>query len=154
MRPPALFSSLTTSGPGRGLRSTTRPEPIVPMINVVFLLLVFFLMSATLSVPEPVETRLPEAEGAGPAEGGMISLFLGRDGVAAFGAERGEAALKAALAMHRGEGAGPLHLRADEGAPAEALTTLIAALAAAGVDELALITLPPHRNGAAMVEQP
>jgi len=29
-------------------------EPIVPMINVVFLLLIFFLMSAQIRTPRPV----------------------------------------------------------------------------------------------------
>jgi biopolymer transport protein ExbD len=48
-----------------------RPEPVLPMVNLVFLLLVFFLMVATLAPPPPVAIEPPRAEGvaagAGPA---------------------------------------------------------------------------------------
>jgi len=38
------------------------PESIIPMINVVFLLLIFFLMTAEIAPPEPFEVNLPTAE--------------------------------------------------------------------------------------------
>ena len=38
-------------------------ENIVPMINVAFLLLVFFLMTAVIAPPEPAEITLPSADG-------------------------------------------------------------------------------------------
>ena len=38
-------------------------ENIVPMINVAFLLLVFFLMTAVLMPPEPADIALPAANG-------------------------------------------------------------------------------------------
>ena len=41
------------------------PESVVPMINVVFLLLIFFLISAQISPPDPFETRLPVAQSDG-----------------------------------------------------------------------------------------
>lgn len=38
-------------------------ENIVPMINVAFLLLVFFLMTAVIMPPEPADIALPAANG-------------------------------------------------------------------------------------------
>ncbi|MBL4543543.1 MAG: biopolymer transporter ExbD, partial [Rhodobacteraceae bacterium] len=50
----------------------TRPrEPVVPMINVVFLLLIFFLMAAVIAPPEPFGVTLPRAAADDPpATGG------------------------------------------------------------------------------------
>lgn len=36
-----------------------RAESIVPMINVVFLLLIFFLMTAQIAPPDPFEVAPP-----------------------------------------------------------------------------------------------
>ena len=68
-----------------------RTESIVPMINVVFLLLIFFLMSARIAPPDPFEVAPPRADGF---EGGPLdpaaALFLGAEGDVGFGAARGE----------------------------------------------------------------
>ncbi len=45
----------------RGQRRSS--ENIVPMINVAFLLLVFFLMTAVIMPPEPADITLPAANG-------------------------------------------------------------------------------------------
>ncbi|WP_201150810.1 ExbD/TolR family protein [Rhodovulum sulfidophilum] len=72
---------------GEDDRQGTRGESIVPMINVVFLLLIFFLMSARLVPPAPFEAEPPRADGAEPAAGEM--LHLSASGDLAFGAARG-----------------------------------------------------------------
>jgi len=56
-----------------------RAESIVPMINVAFLLLIFFLMTAVIAPMDPVEIDLPGAVGASDAEG-EISLYVEADG--------------------------------------------------------------------------
>ena len=40
-------------------RPHTPRESVVPMINVVFLLLIFFLMTAQITAPTPVEVTPP-----------------------------------------------------------------------------------------------
>jgi len=118
-----------------------RPESIVPMINVVFLLLIFFLMSAQIAPPDPVEVSPPAAP-QDAAIGAGVTLFVGADGVVAFRDLRGEAALDAALAA-AGDG-DPFHLRADAGVPAARVAALVARIAAAGRDgALTLVTTPP-----------
>ena len=111
----------------------TRPESIVPMINVVFLLLVFFLMTAELRPAPPVEVALPEAAGA-PADA-AAGLIAAADGTLAFGDLRGEAALAAAAASPA-----PLTLRADRDLPGADLARLRAALAALGQGRVLLVT--------------
>ena len=56
-----------------------RSENIVPMINVAFLLLIFFLMTAVIAPRDPVEIDLPTAVGATDGEG-AIALFVQADG--------------------------------------------------------------------------
>lgn len=65
-----------------------RGESIVPMINVVFLLLVFFLMTSQLTAPEPFEVRPPQAATQTQAEAEPV-LFVSRDGRIVFDGEEG-----------------------------------------------------------------
>ncbi|MCC6303843.1 MAG: biopolymer transporter ExbD [Rhodobacteraceae bacterium] len=113
----------------------TRDDGIVPMINVVFLLLVFFLMVATLAPPEPFAVAPPAAAGApNGARAGGATLHVAADGRLAFEGAEGEAALAAAAAA-----AGPLELRADRALAAAALARLLARLAGRGREEVRLV---------------
>ena len=59
--------------------ASRRPENIVPMINVAFLLLIFFLMTAVIAPQDPVKITPPQGEGA-QSETGEIALYLEADG--------------------------------------------------------------------------
>lgn len=113
-----------------------RRENVVPMINVVFLLLVFLLMTARLAPPEPFAVDLPEAAGAAGAPG-PEALLVAADGRLAFGVLEGAAAIAAAVGADA-----PLILRADRGLPAAELARLLARLAALGQGEVRLLTRP------------
>ncbi|HDR29390.1 ExbD/TolR family protein [Rhodovulum sp.] len=114
-----------------------RADSIVPMINVVFLLLIFFLMSARIAPPEPFEAAPPRAAAQDPVAGD--TLYLSGDGALAYGAARGEAVF-AALAAR--DTVHPLVIRADAGVEAAALARLTARLAAEGQGALRLQTVP------------
>jgi len=78
---------------------------LLPMINVVFLLLIFFLISAQLAPPEPFAVTPPQAEAASEAQG-EFTLHLAADGILAFHdtqspAPDADAAVLAALAAQR-----------------------------------------------------
>lgn len=109
-------------------------ENIVPMINVVFLLLIFFLMSAQIAPPDPIEVTVPDST-ADAAPMDPNALYVGADGTLAYSGVTGDAAL-AALSGHDGV----LSLRADATLPAAKLTALLPRLAAAGVAGVELIT--------------
>jgi len=112
---------------------------IVPMINVVFLLLVFFLMTASLTPPPPLEITAPTADTphADPERG---TLYVDAGGGLAYGGALGDAAL-AALAADRP--VGPLPIHADASYPAADLARLLPQLAALGVTDIRLITVRP-----------
>ena len=128
-------------------RPRQRPESIVPMINVVFLLLIFFLMTAQIAPPEPFEVTPPEAEADMPATVELV-LHLSDAGGIAFGGIGGDGAIAAAAAKAGAGACGacdlpPLTLRADAGVPAARLAALLPALSAAGFAQIGLGTVAP-----------
>ena len=117
-------------------RRRHRADADVPTINLVFLLLVFFLLTATLAPPDPLGVAPPEGEGTAAPPGEAVSVAA--DGTLALAGARGEAAL-AALASRE---PGPLVLRADAGLPGEALAALLPRLRAAGATRIDLVLAP------------
>ncbi len=112
-------------------------EPIVPMINVVFLLLIFFLMSAQIAPPAPFDVTLPES-GAGERAAPADTLYMDEGGRLAFNAVRGDAVLDALAARATPDAA--LQIRADAGMEARALARLLPELAAHGVAKVEIVT--------------
>lgn len=113
-------------------------ENIVAMINVVFLLLIFFLMSAEIVPPDPITLDVPQAmPDDRPAPG--QPLFVGPAGELAYGEAVGDAALQALAAT---DPAATLTLRADKTLKAEELARLLARLAALGISDIQLVTAP------------
>ena len=113
-----------------------RGESIVPMINVVFLLLVFFLMTSRLAPPEPFEVVPPIAEDSGEGETAPV-LYLSSEGEIGFRDFRGEAAVAAFAAA--AEGGMTPWLRADAGVEAKAVARLMHELSSAGLTDVALV---------------
>lgn len=129
-------------------RRPHRPhEPVVPLVNVVFLLLVFFMLAGDLTAPPPLEVQPPRAPARpGPDPEERPTLHLGPLGTLGFEGERvSQAELDEALANRPPR---RLALRADASTPARVLLPLIAKLEAAGVEDLDLVTTwgPPARR--------
>lgn len=130
----------------------SRVEPLLPMIDVVFFLVVFFMIVSQLATPEPFAVVRPAASGAQETMG-EFSLFLSEAGTLGFvgpqGVAEGEAVLPALLAAKSAYCADEdclalppvLLLHADEGAPAEKLAAILPALSAAGFAEVSLLTV-------------
>lgn len=114
----------------------TRGENIVPMINVVFLLLIFFLMSAQIAPPDPFDVSLPESAAEGDARA-PDALYVAADGTLAFGGAEGTQALVALQARHHTEA---LFIRADAALPAMQLAQLLTQLGTLGVTDVYLVT--------------
>ena len=60
---------------------------IAPLIDIVFLLLVFFMLTSTFLVPEAIELELPESKSAIPAEVTPIIVSLNQTGELALNDE-------------------------------------------------------------------
>lgn len=124
---------------------------LLPMINVVFLLLIFFLIAARMTPPEPFAVTPPEAAAREAAEAdGLFTLYLGADGQPAFRDMLGDAVMPALVAARMAYcaeqdcGAVPprLTLRADADVPAVRLAALLPQVRAAGFGTLDLVVRP------------
>ncbi len=111
-------------------------ENVLPMINIVFLLLIFFLMTAQIAPPDPVDITLPDSAATDPLPDQARPAWLGADGVLRVQEATGADAL-ARLA----DRPGPVTLRADADLPAAALARLLAEMHAAGIVEVNLVTI-------------
>lgn len=122
-------------------RSRARQESVVPMINVVFLLLIFFMISSELGPAPPFEVRPPRTGQSAPGESADDTLYVSATGEIAWRDLRGDAAFSALA----GRGTGPLELRADGATPAREVAVLLRRLAEAGVTDVRLATRPAAR---------
>lgn len=139
---------------GRTTRRLTRTRPpedadssILPLINVVFLLLIFFMVSGRLSSSDPFEVAPPESESAGEAQLDGSEILLGPTGdLALDGQEIDRATLLERLEDRLRETPNlPLRLRADQEGAARGLVSLMQDLRSLGAQEVTLITLPEAR---------
>jgi len=64
---------------------------VLPLINVVFLLLVFFMVAGRLSGGDPFEVTPPESGTEGPAATAPMRVLLAADGRLALGTWQGVA---------------------------------------------------------------
>ncbi len=109
---------------------------MVAMVNIVFLLLIFFLLTATVRPSSPFELAPPRSVATDVAET-EDTVFLAADGRIAFAGVEGEAvypAIADAVAAGRRE----LTVRADAELEAAALARVLARLGEAGIGQVDL----------------
>ena len=114
-------------------------EPALPMINVVFLLLIFFLMSAQIAPPPPFDIQSPEAEAAGEAAAEHV-VYIAADGALAYGGHRGDAIWPALAALGAPNETRVL-IRADAGLPAREVAGVLTRLGRLGLTQIHLATV-------------
>jgi len=106
------------------------------MINVVFLLLIFFLMTAQITPPPPFETEPPSAiSDLSPSS--QIVLHISPEGVFGFADQAGDDALAAALNAAADQ---PLRLKADGRMEGAVFAKTLSRLSGAGVTSVELTT--------------
>lgn len=125
----------------------SRPESVVPMINIVFLLLIFFLMTAQIAPPAPFEVTPPVAEVEALADG-AFTLHINSEGTIAYEDAQGDLAL-AALAASReayclsapcNSAVPVVLLRVDGGTDGAVLASLMGRLGETGFQNVRLVT--------------
>ena len=103
-----------------------RGESIIPMINVVFLLLIFFLLTAQISQPTPFPLTPPESASDTRAEDRDV-LFISSEGELAWNEAEGDAVWQAIAAQ---DSDAPIEIRADAATPAVTLAEHLSRLRA------------------------
>ena len=124
-------------------RKREMPENTIPLINVVFLLLIFFMLAGRLSQPEPFGVTPPEsASEQRPGEHDSV-VYVNADGKVALGRDDVSLAdLPAALDAARGDAAKPVRLKADAKAEANRVIQVMEKFKAAGVGRVVVLTTP------------
>ncbi|PCJ08038.1 MAG: biopolymer transporter ExbD [Rhodobacteraceae bacterium] len=113
-----------------------RTESIVPMINVVFLLLIFFLMTSRLIQPEPFEVTPPTAASKVEPEA-QATLFADKNGLLHFDGSQNDAAIKSIAAQVSDTTI--IQLRADADILATQLAQILRKLSDAGLSRVELV---------------
>jgi len=124
-------------------RPARRPagEPTLPLINVIFLLLIFVLLTSVIEPDPPVPVELPySSTSPTPDDPGRV-VFLSADGRRASELDiLDRDALKAWVADNEPD---LVAVRADRRLPAGELFGLVAELETLGVPRIELVVLTP-----------
>ncbi len=123
--------------------STDLPD-LTPMIDIVFLLIVFFMTVANMQVLERVPIDVPIAEAATLPEdrGGRIIVTVKEDGTVFFG-PRSVLMEDLAALIEQGKGANlgiKVYVRADANVPFKEVREVFAAAAEGGVPNVVFAT--------------
>ncbi len=94
-----------------------RAEAVLPMINLVFLLLIFFLLTAQIAPSTPFPVTPPQSRSEIALEARDV-LYVSADGELAWNEARGEAVWPLIAAREAG---GPVEIRADAATSAAAM---------------------------------
>ena len=118
-------------------------ERILPLINVVFLLLIFFMLAGELSAHDPFDIQPPTSSSTTPAESRDIVLQLAADGrMALDGEEIAEADLVPAIrGISDHLASADLFLKSDASIEAVHVVEIMEKLRGAGVTKLRLLTV-------------
>jgi biopolymer transport protein ExbD len=129
-------------------RLTGDEERLLPLINVVFLLLIFFMLAGQVASVEPFRVEPARSASDGLPSHPESFMVMGADGrIALDGVLVNEASLAVAVAERvaerEGAESGPaVRLKADARAEAVRVVGVMEQLRIAGVDRLELLTVP------------
>lgn len=114
---------------------------MLPLINIVFLLMVSFMLVGALSPPDAFELDPPRSTTLMPSGAGAQSLVVAADGRLGLGREAfPPAELAARAAAWRAQNPGvALQVKADAAADTQAVLAVLDTLRAAGIERVDLL---------------
>ena len=115
---------------------------MVPLINIVFLLLIFFMLTSTLVTPDQFTIDLPESEQGRPAGSQPIVVLISADGGFAINNETlalGELEPKLSR-LRAADPAAGIVVKADAQATTAAVVNVLRRARAARIERVALAT--------------
>jgi biopolymer transport protein ExbD len=115
---------------------------LIPLINVVFLLLIFFMLAGRLAPTEPVAVDPPRSDSPQSARAIPLVLLIDRTGQISLDGELlDETSLAERVAERLANDPPHLQIKADATLEALRLVDLLERLRAAGAEEIDLLTL-------------
>jgi len=122
---------------------------VVPLVNVVFLLLVFFMLVGRVTSPDPLSIDPPRSESGIDDTGGAVKIYVTRDGRVALGSETVPVNLlgERIAGLLDARPSASFQLKADAQGDGVRLIRVMEQLRGAGVERLTLLTEqgPPRR---------
>lgn len=115
---------------------------VIPLINVIFLMLVFFMLFGTVTSPDLLDVEPPRSESQRGAPDTEVRVLVDADGrIAVNGEEVESQALSTVIdAVMRGQSGTRIVLKADAELRAATLLPVLEALQRSGPAEIALLT--------------
>ncbi|MEM9765338.1 MAG: biopolymer transporter ExbD [Pseudomonadota bacterium] len=123
-------------------------ERILPLINIVFLLLIFFMVVGRLSAADPFEIVPPRSESAGQPPNEPLIVSIGAEGQLALNGRlmEEEALVLEVKAARAGAEEAELRIKSDGRVSALRVVALLDRLRAAGFASVRLMTVPAERG--------
>ena len=117
---------------------------LVPLINIVFLLLIFFMLSSTLVTPDKFDIQLPESDKGDSHESVTIVILVRGDGTIAINNVAVSLTELSDLLVSEIEAGAPpeLMVRADASANTKDIVAVLRQAKIAGIEAVALATQP------------
>lgn len=124
------------------IRIRRSEEPVLPLVNIVFLLLIFFMLAGSLAAQAPVPAEPPRSSVQAQLNDRDLVIVLGADGALAVdGAAVPRAELATALdGALRAAPNRMAWLKADANADSLDVIVLLEALQEAGLERVQLVT--------------
>jgi len=121
---------------------------LTPLIDVVFLLLIFFMISTTFDTTSQLKIKLPEASQSQSAVSERkINLLIDAKGLFFVNSREltnnNSATLKAALERSMVDGKLPIVIQADAASPVQSLVTAMDVVGQLGLPQVSIATTRP-----------
>ena len=121
---------------------------LTPLIDVVFLLLIFFMVSTTFDTTSQLKIKLPAASQANVSEPAQtINLLIDAKGTFYVNSREltnnKSATLKAALERSMGETKLPIVIQSDAASPVQSLITAMDVISKLGLPQVSVATTRP-----------
>jgi len=128
-------------------RAKSDEERVLPLINVVFLLLIFIMLAGRLATSDPFRIDPPRSRSDAAAQQRELTVLIGAKGrLALDGQVMGRAEIRSAVARRASrDGSLRVLVRADGRAEAIRVIAVMELLREAGIENLSLLTLPEER---------
>ncbi|MGV0963535.1 MAG: ExbD/TolR family protein [Polynucleobacter sp.] len=120
---------------------------VTPLVDVMLVLLIVFMVTAPLLIPQSLGVNLPKTESIqSPVEKDLTKLIIKADGTLELdGKAINDQVLKSALVSKANEPKFQLQVDADENLKYSRLAQVIAMAQGAGVTKLALVTVAKNK---------
>jgi len=122
----------------------TSEENVLPLINIVFLLLIFFMIAGALSTTAPFPLHPPQTGAADATEAPRDGIAIGAEGQLAFAGEEiqlDDLSERIEAWQVRAEPGDLLAVRAHEEAGTGALLQVMGVLRESGIDTIRLLSI-------------